>query len=284
MSLMAPDRQGRRANVVIGFDTVEEYRPNPRYLGAIVGRCANRIAGAQFILDGTTYRLAANVGANHLHGGVKGFDQRVWRAACDASALELRYTSPDGEEGYPGTLDVRVTYTLTNRNELIVDYFATTDKPTPINLTQHSYFNLAGEGDVSGHVLQIDADGITPVDENLIPTGEIMPVAGTVFDFRAPTPVGARRGGLYDHNFVLRSGGVARVVEPASGRTLRLQTTEPGVQLYTGYRRGLCLETQHFPDAPNRPDFPSTVLRPGAGYHSRSVFEFGILPVTRGSP
>jgi len=284
MSLMAPDRQGRRANVVIGFDTVEEYRPNPRYLGAIVGRCANRIAGAQFILDGTTYRLAANVGANHLHGGVKGFDQRVWRAACDASALELRYTSPDGEEGYPGTLDVRVTYTLTNRNELIVDYFATTDKPTPINLTQHSYFNLAGEGDVSGHVLQIDADGITPVDENLIPTGEIMPVAGTVFDFRAPTPVGARRGGLYDHNFVLRSGGGARVVEPASGRTLRLQTTEPGVQLYTGYRRGLCLETQHFPDAPNRPDFPSTVLRPGAGYHSRSVFEFGILPVTRGSP
>ena len=182
MSLLAPDRQGRRANVVIGCDTVEEYRPNPRYLGAIVGRCANRIAGAQFILDGTTYRLAANVGANHLHGGVKGFDQRVWRAACDASALELRYTSPDGEEGYPGTLDVRVTYTLTNRNELIVDYFATTDKPTPINLTQHSYFNLAGEGDVSGHVLQIDADAITPVDENLIPTGEIMPVAGTDFE------------------------------------------------------------------------------------------------------
>ena len=284
MSLMAPDRQGRRANVVIGFDTVEEYRPNPRYLGAIVGRCANRIAGAQFILDGTTYRLAANVGANHLHGGVKGFDQRVWRAACDASALELRYTSPDGEEGYPGTLDVRVTYTLTNRNELIVDYFATTDKPTPINLTQHSYFNLAGEGDVSGHVLQIDADGITPVDENLIPTGEIMPVAGTVFDFRAPTPVGARRGGLYDHNFVLRSGGGARVVEPASGRTLRLQTTEPGVQLYTGYERGFCLETQHYPDAPNRPAFPSTILRPGAAYHSRTAFTFGILPLTRGSP
>ena len=284
MSVLTPDRQGRRANVVIGFDTVEEYRPNPRYLGAIVGRCANRIAGAQFILDGTTYRLAANVGANHLHGGVKGFDQRVWRAACDASALELRYTSPDGEEGYPGTLDVRVTYTLTNRNELIVDYFATTDKPTPINLTQHSYFNLAGEGDVSGHVLQIDADGITPVDENLIPTGEIMPVAGTVFDFRAPTPVGARRGGLYDHNFVLRSGGGARVVEPASGRTLRLQTTEPGVQLYTGYERGFCLETQHYPDAPNRPAFPSTILRPGAAYHSRTAFTFGILPLTRGSP
>jgi len=284
MSVLTPDRQGRRANVVIGFDTVEEYRPNPRYLGAIVGRCANRIAGAQFILDGTTYRLAANVGANHLHGGVKGFDQRVWRATCDASALELRYTSPDGEEGYPGTLDVRVTYTLTNRNELIVDYFATTDKPTPINLTQHSYFNLAGEGDVSGHVLQIDADGITPVDENLIPTGEIMPVAGTVFDFRAPTPVGARRGGLYDHNFVLRSGGGARVVEPASGRTLRLQTTEPGVQLYTGYERGFCLETQHYPDAPNRPTFPSTILRPGAAYHSRTAFTFGILPLTRGSP
>ena len=277
MSLLAPDRQGRRANVVIGFDTVEEYRPNPRYLGAIVGRCANRIAGAQFILDGTTYRLAANVGANHLHGGVTGFDQRVWRAACDASALELRYTSPDGEEGYPGTLDVRVTYTLTNRNELIVDYFATTDKPTPINLTQHSYFNLAGEGDVSGHVLQIDADAITPVDENLIPTGEIMPVAGTDFDFRSPTVIGARRGGLYDHNYVLRAGGRAHVVDPESGRTLTVQTTEPGVQLYTGYRRGLCLETQHFPDAPNRPAFPATILRPTAAYHSRTVCEFGIL-------
>jgi aldose 1-epimerase len=284
MSLLAPDWQGRRANVVIGFDTVAEYRPNSRYLGAIVGRCANRIGNARFTLDGKTYQLAANIGPNHLHGGIKGFDQRVWRAACDASALELRYTSPDGEEGYPGTLDVRVTYALTNHNELIVDYFATTDKPTPINLTQHSYFNLAGEGDVSEHVLQIDADAITPVDENLIPTGEIMPVAGTDFDFRSRAVIGARRGGLYDHNYVLRAGGRAHVVDPASGRTLSVQTTEPALQLYTGYERGLCLETQHYPDAPNRPTFPSTILRPGGAYHSRTAFTFGILPLTRGSP
>ena len=280
MSLLAPDRHGRVANVVIGFDTAQAYRPNPRYLGAIVGRCANRIGNARFTLDGTTYRLAANVGTNHLHGGVKGFDQRVWRAASGASELELRYRSPDGEEGYPGTLDVRVTYTLTERNELLVEYFATTDKATPVNLTQHSYFNLAGAGDVLGHVLQIDADAITPVDENLIPTGEIMPVAGTEFDFRSPMAIGARRGGLYDHNFVLRregGGGSARVIEPVSGRTLTVRTTEPAVQLYTGYRPGLCLETQHFPDAPNRPDFPSTIVRPGESYDSRTVFEFGIL-------
>ena len=283
MSVVAPDTHGRRANVVIGFDTVEEYRDNPQYLGAIVGRCANRIANARFTLDGKTYQLAANIGPNHLHGGRKGFDQRVWRATHGAATLELRYTSPDGEEGYPGNLDVRVTYTLTDENELIVDYFATTDKATPINLTQHSYFNLAGAGDILGHVLQIDADAITPVDQSRIPTGEIMPVAGSDFDFRSPTPIGARRAGQYDHNFVLRGG--ARVIEPASGRTLAIQTTEPGVQLYTGYRRGggLCLETQHFPDAPNRPNFPSTILRPGAGYHSRTVFRFGIFAVPSGA-
>ena len=281
MSVVAPDTHGRRANVVIGFDTVEEYRDNPQYLGAIVGRCANRITNARFTLDGKTYQLAANIGPNHLHGGRKGFDQRVWRATHGAATLELRYTSPDGEEGYPGNLDVRVTYTLTDENELIVDYFATTDKATPINLTQHSYFNLAGAGDILGHVLQIDADAITPVDQSRIPTGEIMPVAGSDFDFRSPTPIGARRAGQYDHNFVLRGG--ARVIEPASGRTLAIQTTEPGVQLYTGYRRGLCLETQHFPDAPNRPNFPSTILRPGAGYHSRTVFRFGIFAVPSGA-
>jgi aldose 1-epimerase len=275
MSLLVPDRNGRQANVVLGFDTPEEYRDNPRYLGAIIGRYANRIANARFTLDGKTYRLAANSGSNHLHGGVRGFDQRVWRAACGASTLELSYTSPDGEEGYPGTLDVRVTYTLTDRNELVVDYFATTDKATPVSLTQHSYFNLAGDGDVTDHLLQIDADAITAVDENLIPTGVIAPVAGTPFDFRTLTPIGERRDGNYDHNFVL-NGGV-RAVEPKSGRMLDMQTTGPGMQLYTGYKRGLCLETQHFPDSPNRAEFPSTILRPGSEYRSRTAFTFGIL-------
>ena len=279
MSLLVPDRNGRRANIVLGFETPEEYRDNPRYIGAIVGRCANRIANARFTLDGKTYQLAANAGSDHLHGGRAGFDKRVWRAACGASELELRYTSPDGEEGYPGTLDVRVTYALTDRNELVVDYHATTDKPTPINLTQHSYVNLAGDGDVADHLLQIGADAMTPVDEHLIPTGAITPVAGTAFDFRALTPIGERRDGNYDHNFVL-NGGV-RVVDPKSGRMLGMQTTEPGMQLYTGYKRGFCLETQHFPDSPNRAEFPSTILRPGSAYRSRTAFTFGILGSTK---
>lgn len=275
MSLLAPDRDGRQANVVVGFDTVEAYKDNPRSLGAIVGRYANRIARAQFSLDGNTYLLAANNGANHLHGGRVGFDKRVWRAACGASHIELRYLSPDGEEGYPGNLDVRVTYTLTDDHELVVDYFATTDKPTPVNLTQHSYFNLAGAGEIFDHLLQIDADAITPVDAELIPTGELMPVEGTDFDFRALTPVGARREGFYDHNFVLNAGGRAVVVDPKSGRTLKVRTTEPGVQLYTGYARGLCLETQHYPDSPNRANFPATIVRPGSPYRSQTVFAFG---------
>ena len=275
MSLLVPDRGGRLANVVLGFETPEEYAANPRYLGAIVGRCANRIAKAQFVLDGKTYRLAANKGPNHLHGGITGFDKRVWRAACDTASLELRYLSPDGEEGYPGNLDVRVTYTLTDDNALIVEYFATTDKATPVNLTQHSYFNLAGAGNVTDHLLQIDAEAITAVDQDLIPTGVLEPVAGTPFDFRTLTPIGARRGGNYDHNFVLNRG--VRVVEPKSGRTLDVQTSEPGMQFYTGYSRGLCLETQHFPDSPNQPSFPSTILRPGTEYRSRTAFTFGIL-------
>jgi aldose 1-epimerase len=275
MSLLVPDRGGRLANVVLGFETLEEYFPNPRYLGAIVGRYANRIANARFSIDGRTYQLAANIGSNHLHGGITGFDKRVWRAACGAETLELRYLSPDGEEGYPGNLDVLVTYTLTAANELIVEYYATTDKPTPVNLTQHSYFNLAGAGDVKDHLLQIGADAITAVDHDLIPTGVLEPVAGTPFDFRTLTPIGGRRGGNYDHNFVL-NGGVS-VVEPKSGRTLDVHTTEPGVQLYTGYSRGLCLETQHFPDSPNQPSFPSTILRPGTEYRSRTAFTFGIL-------
>jgi len=276
MSLLVPDRGGRLANVVLGCETPEEYAANPRYLGAIVGRYANRIANARFTLDGRTYRLAANSGANHLHGGVTGFDKRVWRASgAGAASLELRYLSPDQEEGFPGNLDVSVTYTLSDRNELIVDYCATTDKPTPVNLTQHSYFNLAGEGSVTDHLLQIDAEAITVVDQDLIPTGVLEPVAGTPFDFRTLTPIGARRGGNYDHNFVLKRG--VRVVEPKSGRTLDVHTTEPGVQFYTGYSRGLCLETQHFPDSPNQPSFPSTILRPGTEYRSRTAFTFGIL-------
>lgn len=280
MSVEVPDRQGRAANVVLGFDTIEEYQDNPRYLGAIVGRYANRIASGRFTLDGKTYQLDTNNGPNHLHGGRRGFDKVVWRAASSASQLELRHVSPDGEEGYPGTLDVRVTYTLNDRNELVVDYVAATDKATPVNLTQHSYFNLAGEGDVSGHLLHINADAITPVDETLIPTGALEPVAGGPFDFRVPTPIGARRNGEYDHNFVLNPGPrdvthAALVLERVSGRMLAVRTTEPGMQLYTGYARGLCLETQHYPDSPNHANFPSTIVRPGSPYRSQTVFAFG---------
>src|SRR6185436_1403910 len=236
MSLLVPDKDGRRTDVVVGFETPEEYAANPRYLGAIVGRYANRIANAQFRLDGRTYHLTPNTSPHHLHGGLTGFDKRVWRPAWGTNVLELRYLSPDGEEGFPGNLDVRVTYTVTDDNELVVEYFATTDKATPVNLTQHSYFNLAGDGDARGHQVQIDADAFTPVDEQLIPTGVLAPVQGTDFDFRKPMTIGARRGGNYDHNFVLN--GRVRVVEPKSGRTLEMHTTEPGMQLYTGYPRG----------------------------------------------
>ena len=299
VSLSAPDRHGRLASVVLGHNTLEEYVRDSSYFGAIVGRCANRIANARFTVDGKTYRLAANARPNHLHGGRHGFDRVVWRAApfrTDlAAGVALRYTSPDGEEGYPGNLDVRVTYTLTDRNELVVDFVATTDKATPVNLTQHSYFNLAGEGagDVLGHQLWINADQMTPVDEQLIPTGAVAPVAGGPFDFRSLTGIGVRiaagdeqlrRGRGYDHNFVLNRGEAemthaARVVEPISGRTLDVHTTEPGLQFYSGNHldhAGLCLETQHYPDSPNQPGFPSTLLRPGAEYRSRTVFTFGV--------
>jgi aldose 1-epimerase len=294
VSLLAPDRAGRLANVVLGHDSLQDYLSDRRYLGAIVGRYANRIAEARFTLDGTTYRLAANDGANHLHGGLRGFDRVAWRAdpfiAEGAAGVALAYTSADGEEGYPGTLTARVTYTLTDENELIVDYAATTDKPTPVNLTQHSYFNLAGGGDALGHLLRIDADAMTLVDETLIPTGAIVPVAGGPFDFRSPTAVGARiaaddeqlrRGHGYDHNFVLNRDGpgpvhAARVVEPVSGRTLDVHTTEPGLQLYSAGGQALCLETQHYPDSPNQPAFPTTILRPGSAYRSRTVFAFGV--------
>jgi aldose 1-epimerase len=312
VSLRVPDRNGQLGDVVLGFDTFDEYvTKKPPYFGAIVGRYGNRIAKGQFTLDGKTYQLATNNGPNHLHGGVKGFDKLVWRGEPferDGNVgVVYTVTSPDGDEGYPGTLNVRVTYTLSPANELIVDYEATTDKATPINLTQHSYFNLAGEGsgDILGHELTIDADRYTPVDVTLIPTGELAPVDGTPFDFRKPAAIGARIGADhqqiqygkgYDHNWVLNGESglrhAARLVDPASRRTLDVSTTEPGVQFYAGNfldgtitgksghvyqrRNGLCLETQHFPDSPNHANFPSAILRPGQRYQSKTVFAFGI--------
>jgi aldose 1-epimerase len=310
-ALRVPDRDGRMADVVLGYDRLEGYDRRHPYFGSLVGRYANRIAGGTFTLDGRAYTLAKNNGPNHLHGGLVGFDQIVWDAEPLAGAVGVRFTrtSPDGEEGYPGNLAVRVTYTLSDASELSVDYEATTDKPTPVNLTQHSYFNLAGHdsGPILDHELVIHADRYTPVDEGLIPTGELAPVEGTPFDFRTATAVGARidqpheqlqRGAGYDHNFVLRRTGdglqpAARLVERRSGRVLDVATTEPGLQFYAGNfldgsdrgkggvayarRSGLCLETQHFPDSPNQPSFPSTILRPGETYRSRTVFRFGVL-------
>jgi aldose 1-epimerase len=320
-SIKVPDRAGKLADVVLGFDEGNQYfaEPTPPYFGAIVGRYGNRIANGEFAIDGKKYSLAKNNGPNHLHGGNKGFDKVLWTIATKetpegASAIFSR-TSPDGEEGYPGTLAARVTYTLTEKNELIVDYHATTDKPTVVNLTQHTYFNLAGEGsgDILGHQLMLNADRYTPVDDTLIPTGELARVAGTPFDFRQPTVIGARinqdnaqlkAGKGYDHNWVLnRSTGpiagrasmaltlAAQLTDPKSGRTLQIKTTEPGIQFYTGnfldgtikgknghvygLRTGLCLETQHFPDSPNHKAFPSTELLPGKSYDSKTVFTFG---------
>ncbi len=312
-SLKVPDRAGRIGDIVLGFDRLDGYLKDPPYFGAIIGRYGNRIGKAQFTLDGQTYKLAANNGSNHLHGGLKGFDKVVWRAEpiknAEGAGVAFSRTSPDGEEGYPGNLTVRVSYLLTDRNELVVEYHATTDKATPVNLTQHSYFNLAGEGsgDILGHQLSINADRYTPVDETLIPTGQLAPVQGTPFDFRKLTPIGARidqddpqlkNGQGYDHNWVLnRTAGsslqlAARVVEPKTGRTLEIRTTEPGIQFYSGnfldgtitgknghvYQRrtGFCLETQHYPDSPNKPDFPSTILRPGQEYSTKTVFTFGV--------
>lgn len=308
-SWRVPDRTGQMADIVLGFDDPADYiKDNARFFGAVVGRYGNRIAKAQFTLDGQTYKLAANNGPNHLHGGVKGFDKVLWEPQPTKSkegvGVTFTRTSPDGEEGYPGTLKARVSYTLTDNNELIVSYEATTDKATPINLTQHSYFNLAGQGngDILGHELRINADRYTPVDETLIPTGELATVDGTPFDFRKPTTIGARItsehpqiqfGRGYDHNWVLARAGdglslAAEVYEPKSGRRLQVSTTEPGMQFYTGnsldgtvigkdgrvYRQryGFCLETQHFPDSPNHATFPSTILRPRATYRSRTVF------------
>lgn len=312
-SLRVPDRDGQLANVVLGFDNLDDYVEKSPYFGAIVGRHANRIARGRFTLDGTPCTLAINNGPNALHGGEKGFDKRVWTASgITPSSLTVGYTSPDGEEGYPGTLDVRVTYSVSDANELRIDYLATSDALTVLNLTNHSYFNLAGEGSgtIYDHLLQLNASRFTPVDETLIPTGEIVPVAGTPFDFTTAKPIGqdirdASSGQIliaqgYDHNFVLdRPEGddtslvhVARVTQPMSGRVMDVTTTQPGVQFYSGnfldgsfagtggrvYRQGdgFCLETQHFPDSPNQPGFPSTRLQPGEEFTSATVYTFSV--------
>lgn len=306
-SLTAPDRHGDYADVVLGYDSIDAYAGGQAYLGAIVGRYANRIGGARFELDGNRYSLPANDGPNTLHGGFRGFDKVVWTMKPDPAgrSVRLTYVSPEGEQGFPGDITIRVTYTLTDEDELRIDYDATTDRATPLNLSNHAYFNLAGHGagDILGHELELLADAYTPVDSNLIPTGELRDVTGTPFDFRTPTAIGARVddddqqlafGHGYDHNFVLRKSGgglelAARVFEPGSGRVLEVLTTEPGVQFYSGNhlhglpgkhgarygrRGGFCLETQHFPDSPNRPGFPDTILRPGETYASTTVYRF----------
>lgn len=313
LSLRAPDRNGQLDDIVLGFEDVAGYETKSPYFGAIIGRSANRIARGRFTLDGKVYQLATNNGPNHLHGGVRGLDKVVWQAAevneRDRAGVVFTYTSPDGEEGYPGTVHAQVTYMLTNGNELLIDYEASADKATPLNLTHHSYFNLAGDGkrDVLGHQMTINAETFTPIDPTGIPTGAIVPVAGTPFDFRTPTEIGARinnadeqlKNGIgYDHNFVLKRTApglveAARVVEPVTGRILEILTTEPGIQFYSGnfldgtitgksgriynHRFGFCLEPQHFPDSPNRPEFPSTIVRPGQTYRSQTVFRFSAL-------
>lgn len=310
VQLRVPDRKGNLADVVLGYDDLDGYIHDKAYLGALIGRYGNRIAQGKFTLGGKAYTLARNNGENTLHGGLKGFNQALWRAkelpSKNGPALQLEYLSKDGEEGFPGNLSVKVIYTLTDDNELKIEYSATTDKETVVNLTNHSYFNLAGagNGDILQHQVTLRADKFTPVSESLIPTGELRGVQGTPMDFRTPTAVGARieqddqqlkYGRGYDHNWVLESGGsktptlAATVFEPGTGRVLEVWTTEPGVQFYTGnfldgakgksgkvYQRryALCLETQHFPDSPNQPTFPSTVLKPGQRYHTVTIYKF----------
>jgi aldose 1-epimerase len=307
-SWKAPDRQGNMANIVVGFDSLAPYlaKPAPPYFGALIGRYGNRIGNATFMLDGVQYKLAANNGINHLHGGNKGFDKVVWGAtpATDGTAsLTLSYLSPDGEEGYPGNLQVSVKYSLTDAGQLLIDYTATTDKPTPVNLTNHCYFNLGGSLGTSilNPNLQIHAAKYTPVDSGLIPTGLQTPVAGTPFDFTQPHTIGERIAdvpGGYDHNFVLSRNGndmelVATLSDSASGRVLEVLTTEPGLQFYSGNfldgsiktsdgialqkHAALCLETQHFPDSPNKPEWPSTILRPGQTYKTTTIYKITVV-------
>lgn len=303
--LHVPDRNGKIEDVVLGFDNLEQYLAGHPCFGSTIGRVTNRIGGAKFTLDGKEYQLAANSGRNAIHGGKTGFHKVVWKGqpleSREGPAVKMTYLSRDGEEGYPGNLSVAVVFTLTNDNAFKIEYTATTDKPTPVNLTNHSYFNLAGvakKGDVLEHELMLAADKYTPTDNELIPTGEIKEVKGTPLDFTKPTTIGARIGQLkngYDHNYVFASGGdlsvlAARAYEPKSGRAMEMFTTEPGVQLYTAnglngkligkggvaYPKhgGFCLEAQHFPDSVNKPNFPSVILRPGATYEQTTVYKF----------
>ncbi|MFB4285239.1 aldose epimerase family protein [Nonomuraea sp. MTCD27] len=312
-SIEVPDIRDRFANVTLGFDNLSDYVKKSPYFGCITGRYANRVAKGRFTLDGRTYRLATNDGPNHLHGGTKGFDKRVWKAdpfkRRGSVGLTLTHTSPNGEEGYPGTLRTKVVYTLTDDNQIRMDYSATTSRPTIVNLTNHAYFNLRGEGNgrILGHELQINASRYTPVDKTLIPTGKIARLGGTPLDFREPTAIGDRidsknqqivRGGGYDHNYVLDSRGrglapAARVVESESGRVLEVITDQPGLQFYSGNfldgtlrgtsgrlypkRSGFALESQHFPDSPNHENFPSTVLRPGDVYRTTTIYAFSTV-------
>jgi len=308
-AIRVPDRKGNFADIVLGHDTAEGYMPNPPYIGAIVGRYANRIANGTFTLDGKTYNLPKNDGPNTLHGGTtRTFDKVMWESQPlkDKNGVQFEFLSKDGDDGFPGNLKMKVSYVLTDSNELVIDYEATTDKATPINVSQHSYFNLKGEGngDILDHEVMINADKFTPVDKNLIPTGELRPVKGTPLDFTKPTRIGTRIDDSYeqlvlahgyDHNFVINRKGpgmtlAARVYEPTTGRELEVSTTQPAVQFYTGnfldgtvtgkgghvYKRrfGFCLETQHYPDSPNHPDFPNTILKPGETFHQTTAFKF----------
>jgi aldose 1-epimerase len=310
LSLKVPDRAGKMGDVVLGYDTLDSYLANSPYFGCLVGRFGNRIAKGRFALNGKTCTLATNNGPNALHGGLKGFDKVVWAASTKMTAcgpaLGLNYVSKDGEEGYPGMLSVTAVYTLTEDNALVLEYTAVSDKDTVVNLTHHSYFNLAGWGDVLGHIVTINADVFTPVDETLIPTGELRPLTGTPLDFRMPVAIGARInsddqqvkfGNGYDHNWVLNKplnqlGVAAKVVEPVTGRVMEVLTTEPATQFYTGnsldgtitgkggwvyqQRNGLCFEPQHFPDSPNHPAFPSTVLKAGQTYLNTIIYRFSV--------
>ncbi|MCB0822646.1 MAG: galactose mutarotase [Bacteroidales bacterium] len=304
-SIKVPDKNGKFDDIVLGYDSLKGYLIETPYFGAIVGRCANRISYGKFTLDGKDYTLSLNEGPHHLHGGTVGFDKKIWQATPmtddSSSSLKLQYTSPDGEEGYPGNLDVTVVYTLTNDNKFQIEYTAKTDKATPINLTHHTYFNLAGTSgrNILDHIIQINADRYCSTNPDLTPTGEILNVEGTNMDFRTPLPIGARIGmvrGGYDHNYILNTKGqfgkAAELYDEKSGRVIEVFTTEPGMQFYSGnfldgsivgeyglvYQKnyGLCLETQRFPDAINQPNFPDNILRPGETYKQLTIYKFGV--------